>query len=82
MVRSGGDAKFQAIPNGLYEVLRLGNSCSRSLTFIHVVLCGRTPIITYYRRKHRRLNKEEANGPTGRVYRGQLLGKGGKDNGL
>ena len=33
---------------------------------------GRTPIMTYYRRKHRRLNKEEANGTTGRVYRGQL----------
>ena len=31
---------------------------------------GRTPIIIYYPWKHRRLNKEEANGSTGRVYRG------------
>ena len=30
---------------------------------------GRTPIMTYYHRKHRRLNKEEVNRSTERVYR-------------
>ena len=53
-----------------------------SFTLLPLRINGRTPIITYYCRKHRRLNKEEANGSTGRVYRGHLSGKGGKDNGL